>query len=148
MKFITQYLTYILIVAAFIVGFIVSLLVANGAKLGDALGKMWVYLGKANSEDNGHPSSTRLNVFFALSQWSLVISFGFILVVLFYGSLILAYLGILAGLVAGLLGLKILQKPKEELTNETQKVDVPVAPSTATQYPDGTIKTVTEEVKP
>lgn len=110
---ITQYLNYILFAGAFIVGFIVALFVANRTQVKTGLSKLFVFLGKANSEDNGNPSSTRVNVFIALTQWSAALTFGFIYTVICYQSLILAYAGILSGLAAGILGLKVAQKGKE-----------------------------------
>ena len=72
------------------------------------------FLKKALSEDNGNPSSTRVNVFFSNTQWSLAITFGFIWVVIVKPELIISYLGVMAALVAGLLGLKVWQKDKEQ----------------------------------
>jgi hypothetical protein len=65
-------------------------------------------------EDNGNPSSTRVNVFFSNTQWSLAITFGFIWVTVYKPELIISYLGVMAALVAGLLGLKVWQKDKEQ----------------------------------
>lgn len=72
------------------------------------------FLKKALSEDNGNPSSTRVNVFFSNTQWSLAITFGFIWVTVYKPELIISYLGVMAALVAGLLGLKVWQKDKEQ----------------------------------
>ena len=146
MQFIAQYLTYILIGAAFIVGFLVSLLIANGTKIGDALGKMWVYFGKANSEDNGGPSSMRINIFITVICFVPAITFGFIYSVINYKDIILLFAGLIMTTILLALGLKKWQKNDEELTNGTQKVDVTVAPGTVTEYPDGAVKTVTEKV--
>jgi len=74
------------------------------------------FLRLALSEDNGNPSSTRLNVFIALIQWSIAITFGFFWVVIIEPELVLGYLGILAALTAGLLGIKAWQKGKEKST--------------------------------
>lgn len=74
----------------------------------------WEFLRKANSEDNEHPSSIRLNVFICLLQWSVVITLGFVWVVIYIPDLITTYLTVLATLTAGLLGLKVFQKDKEQ----------------------------------
>ena len=81
------------------------------------------FLGKALSEDNGNPSSTRLNVFISLTQWALGITFGFVWVVIYHPDLTIAYLSILATLTAGLLGLKVFQKGKEEGSDAKPKDD-------------------------
>lgn len=78
------------------------------------------FLKKALSEDNGNPSSTRVNVFFSNTQWSIAITFGFIWVTIYKPELIISYLGVMAALVAGLLGLKVWQKDKEQSTGTDQ----------------------------
>ena len=60
-----------------------------------------------------------MNLFLSNTQWSAAITFGFVIVVLYKPDLIIAYLGVLAGLVAALLGLKVWQKDKEQ-TPETK----------------------------
>ena len=72
------------------------------------------FIKKSLSEDNGNPSSMRTMVLFSHVQWTVAITFGFIVVLFTYQGLILAYLGIIAGLVAGLLGLKGWQKTNEK----------------------------------
>jgi hypothetical protein len=72
------------------------------------------FLKKALSEDNGNPSSTRVNVFFSNTQWSMAITFGFIWVAIYHPDLIISYLGVMATLVAGTLALKVWQKDKEQ----------------------------------
>lgn len=81
--------------------------------------KFFEFLQKALSEDNNKPSSTRLNVFLVLTQFSFVMTFGFIWVLIKHPDMIIAYLGVLASLVAGLVGLKVWQKDKEQ-TVDTQ----------------------------
>ena len=72
------------------------------------------FIRKALSEDNGNPSSMRLNVSTTIWQWAAVISFGFVWCCIYHPEFILAYLAsILAGLL-GLLGIKAYQKNKEE----------------------------------
>lgn len=75
--------------------------------------KFFEFIQKALSEDNGNPSSTRLNVFFAVLQWAPAVTAGFIIVLLSYPDFILTYLTALLGGLLGLLGLKVYQKGKE-----------------------------------
>lgn len=49
-----------------------------------------------------------------LTQFSFAMTFGFIYIVIQKPDLVIAYLGVLASLVGGLVGLKVWQKGKEE----------------------------------
>jgi hypothetical protein len=75
------------------------------------------FIKKALSEKNGQPSSIRVFNGWALFWFVLIISFGFVFVVIAYEGLIIAYLGVIAGVVVAVLGLKVGQKWKEN--NET-----------------------------
>jgi len=67
----------------------------------------WQFIKDGLSEKNGQPSSTRLNNFYAIIQWVPSITFGFVFCVITGNeTLVLGYLAILAGLIAGILGIK------------------------------------------
>lgn len=72
------------------------------------------FLKKALSDDQGNPSSIRINIFIGFIQWSIAITVGFIWVLRWYPYLVLGYLSVLASLVAGLVGLKVYQKKLEK----------------------------------
>ena len=76
--------------------------------------KFFEFLRKANSEDNGKPSSMRTIAFIVCIQFSLVLSFGFIMVIFRHPELIIAYAGLLLSVILGVLGIRGWQKDKEE----------------------------------
>ena len=84
--------------------------------------KLFEFIRKALSEDNGNPSSSRFNTFFALLQWSPAITIGFFVVLIHYENLILPYLQTLSALTAAILGIGVWRKTTEE------KVITPVPP--------------------
>jgi len=65
---------------------------------------------RALSEKNGQPSSTRLIKAFAAAQWSIVITFGFIYVLISYGDLVMSYLITLVTILAAVLGISTVSK--------------------------------------
>lgn len=71
------------------------------------------FIKKALSETDMTPSSLRVMSFLGFVQWSILISFGFIWVLVFYPYLVTGYLTILSGLLATVLGLKVWQRGKE-----------------------------------
>lgn len=75
--------------------------------------KFFEFIRKALSEDNGNPSSMRLNSFLVVFQFSVVMSFGFVWVIIYHPDLVLAYAGLLLSAVLGVLGIKTWQKGKE-----------------------------------
>jgi hypothetical protein len=76
--------------------------------------KLFEFIKQSLSENNGRPSSTRLNVFYSFVQWAPAITFGFIWCLIYHPELVLAYLAILTTGVFGILGLKVHQKGKED----------------------------------
>lgn len=76
--------------------------------------KFFEFIRKMLSESNGSPSSMRFNITNIGVQWTAAITFGFIWVVLYYPSLILAYLGSILGALLIALGIKKAQKKDEE----------------------------------
>lgn len=84
------------------------------------LTKFWTYIGKANSEDNKNPSSLRVNTMYLVWTFVSCIAFGFIWVTIFWHDLIIAYLGILAGLVTAAFGWKKWQKDSEEKVDSSK----------------------------
>jgi hypothetical protein len=83
-------------------------------KIKNKILEIFEFIKKSLSEDNGKPSSMRMMVFFSHFQWTLSITFGFIVVLFSYPAIIIEYLIVIAGLVAGLLGLKKWQKADEK----------------------------------
>jgi high-affinity K+ transport system ATPase subunit B len=79
-----------------------------------ALSKFFAWIGKAQSEDNGHPSTMRMNIFNLAFQWVLVISFVMIWSCIWYPQYILALVPMLIGGIMAALGIKGWQKGKEE----------------------------------
>jgi hypothetical protein len=78
-----------------------------------ALSKLFLFLGKGLSEDNGQPSQIRLTVFLTFTILIPVIAFGFVWVALKYEAQIILYLTTLIGFLSGLIGMKVWQKGKE-----------------------------------
>ena len=74
----------------------------------------WQFLKDSMSEDANYPSSIRVNIFIAFTQWGMAITFGFIYCILFYPYLITTYLGSLSALIIFLFGLKVYQRTKAE----------------------------------
>ena len=83
--------------------------------------KWKMFLQRALSEDNGNPSSMRINATWTIFLLILVIAFGFMWVVLKYEEVIIAYLAIISSLVSGVLGIKAYQKTKEEGSDSGEK---------------------------
>ena len=79
----------------------------------------FAFIKKSLSEDNGNPSTTRLNTFYLFIQWVPVITFGFYHVLTHNPELVLAYLTIMTTGIFGILGLKVWQKGKEAPTPES-----------------------------
>ena len=79
-----------------------------------ALSKLFTFLGKGLSEDNGNPSSTRINLSVAI--WILIpcVAFALIYTVIFYQSLLTYVLDAILVFISGLYGLKVVQKGKEQ----------------------------------
>jgi len=67
------------------------------------------FLGEGLSEPNGTPSQTRIIGFFIAILFGVVMAAGFIYVLRWYPQFIIEYVLILAGLVAGLAGIKTVQ---------------------------------------
>ena len=85
------------------------------------LDKIFTFIKGMLSEDNGTPSSMRVNTTYIIIGLVTSIIFGFIWVVIFWHDLIIAYLGISAGLVTTALGWKNAQKKNEEKVDRTIK---------------------------
>jgi len=75
--------------------------------------KFFEFIQKALSEDNGNPSSIRLMSFIGFMQWSIAITVGFVVVLIYQKDLIIPYLYTVAAMTAGILGIKVWQKGKE-----------------------------------
>jgi fatty acid desaturase len=77
--------------------------------------KLFEFIEKALSEDNGNPSSMRVKTMYAAILLVTVIAFGFIYTVLNYPDLIIAYLtsGVVS-IIFFVLGAKVWQKGKEK----------------------------------
>lgn len=78
--------------------------------------KVSEFIRKALSEDNGNPSSMRTMVFAVTVQFSAVLVFGFVYIIIDgkHPELILPYATLLIGEILGALGIKAWQKDKEE----------------------------------
>jgi hypothetical protein len=79
----------------------------------NALSKLFEFLGKANSEAPGEPSSARLNIFIAVVILVPCIAFTLIYVVTNYPEQIQAVLNAILLFVAGLYAGKVIQRTKE-----------------------------------
>lgn len=73
----------------------------------------WEFFTKAHSEDNGNPSSSRLNNTYALVVFVTMIAWGYWMVVKFYSPMIPEYLVSLVTLVGGILGISVWRKKNE-----------------------------------
>ena len=78
------------------------------------MGEFTKFLKGAMSEDANYPSSIRINIFIAFTQWGLAITFGYIWCLIYYPYLIATYLGTLSTLITFLFGLKVYQRTKAE----------------------------------
>jgi hypothetical protein len=99
-----------------IVLLILLILIFKNKKVQATLSKLFTFIGKANSEDNSHPSAARLNQFYASTILVLCVAFGFVYVVVtptLSGS-IFSYLTVIIGYLLTLAGFKVWQKTKEE----------------------------------
>lgn len=83
----------------------------------NVLSKLFIFLGKALSEDNNVPSSARIFNFYAVTILIPCVAFTLIYVTLCYKELIGATLDAVLLFVAGIFGLKVLQKGKEGTSN-------------------------------
>jgi hypothetical protein len=72
------------------------------------------FIKEALSEDVNQPSAIRLLIFIGYIQWSIVITFGFVWVLMYYPYLIIGYLASLVSLITFLFGLKVYQRIKGE----------------------------------
>jgi len=81
---------------------------------------LFEFIRKANSEDNGNPSSMRVNTMWMVFWFVLVLSFGFVVAVFKYEGIIISFAVLLVGAVLGALGIKKSQKGKEKSSNEQQ----------------------------
>lgn len=79
-----------------------------------ALSKLFAFLGKALSEDNKNPSSTRIQNFVVIIILIPCIAFTLVYVTLKYESLIIAVLTAILGFVTAAMGIKVWQKGKEK----------------------------------
>jgi cytoskeletal protein RodZ len=79
--------------------------------------KFWEFIRKALSEDDQSPSALRLFSAWLVFVFVLVLAFGFIWVLLYHEDLILLYATILTSAIAGVLGIKVWQKGKENDAN-------------------------------
>lgn len=86
------------------------------------------FIAKALQEDNGNPSSLRLNNYQMVTLFTLAMTFGFIWTVLHHPDLVLGYLTVLASLIAAATGLKVFQKGKEQKVDESTPIE-PGAPA-------------------
>ena len=87
-----------------------------------ALSKLFTFLGKALSEDNKNPSSTRIQNFVVIIILIPCIAFTLIYVTVKYESLIVAVLTAILGFVTAAMGIKVWQKGKEHPT-EAEKIE-------------------------
>lgn len=104
-----QYIYPILIGGAeLIILLILLILILRNKKVQETLGKFFVFLGKANSEKEGFPSSVRLNQFYASTILNACIGFVFIWVAVTpsLSSFILVYLTAVIGYLLTLAGFK------------------------------------------
>lgn len=85
------------------------------------LDKFFKFIKGVLSEDNGTPSAMRLNATYVIIGLVSSIIFGFVWVVIFWHDLIIAYLGISAGLITTAFGWKNAQKKNEEKINSSEK---------------------------
>jgi hypothetical protein len=60
------------------------------------LTKMWIWMGKANSESNGSPSSQRAQTTYTVLLFATAMTFGFIFVLRFYPNYLMEYLIIIS----------------------------------------------------
>lgn len=73
-----------------------------------------VFVGESLKNKNGIPSSMRIMSFYLVAVLVFSLSFGFICVALFHKDLIIAYAGILSGLISAVLIVKRSEKAIEE----------------------------------
>lgn len=72
--------------------------------------------------NKGIASSTRLNVFLVVIQFSIVVTAGYVVVLIYFPHLIIEYLMILIGAMLGVMGIKATEKVKS-VNNPEKKED-------------------------
>lgn len=82
--------------------------------------KFWKFLQSGLSEDNGNPSSRRINVFFASILFSIGVLIGYITVLLYYPLLIMEYTIALLTWMTAALGIGVIAKTKEQPVKPTE----------------------------
>ncbi len=88
------------------------------------LKNLFAFLGKANSEENGSPSSRRVIVMYAAFLFATVLAIGFVFCLLYYKDFITSYRDALLLFMAAALGIGVWAKKGET------KVEPPEAPKT------------------
>ena len=92
--------------------------------------KFFEWLGKALSEDNGNPSSMRLNVIYAVIILIPCVAFALIYTVIYYKDLLTYVLDAVLLFVGGLFGVKVWQKKNETDTDDKPPTVPPNIPTT------------------
>ena len=87
------------------------------------MSKFTQFLQGALSEDNNHPSSTRLNVFISIISLVPAIMFTLVYTTIFYKDLVPSVLITVVSFVAAVLGIKAYAKTTEAKGNDDEKVE-------------------------
>jgi hypothetical protein len=117
----------IAILAIIILTVLVTLFILKRINLSIDLKSFWSFMKDGLSEDNGHASSTRINQFFANINFTPVIAYGFIHVLLYYKEYILLYLAAMLTAMGLTQGLKVISKKNE------QPMDAPTSTAAAAE---------------
>ncbi len=109
--------------AELIILLILLILILRNKKVQSTLATFFKFIGKANSEDSGTPSSVRLNQFYASIILIACIAFGFVWVTITptLSSFILVYLTAIISFLLTLAGFKVWQKDKESNVSGSEK---------------------------
>jgi hypothetical protein len=76
--------------------------------------KLFSFLSKAASEDNGNPSTMRVGVLYGMFQFTTALTFAMIYVCFTHSDLIISLATIISALLTTLFGWKAYQKGKEK----------------------------------
>ena len=93
---------------------------------------MWVWMGKANSENNGNPSSQRAQTTYTVIIFAGVMAIGFVIVLFYIQSLIMGYLIVISSDLLLFAGIST-GKKAIEVNGEVKKLEITGKPEEKTE---------------
>jgi MFS superfamily sulfate permease-like transporter len=87
------------------------------------LTKMWQWMGKANSENNGSPSSQRAQTTYGATAFITIMAIGFLYVLRYYPQYLMEYLIVVSGDLLLMMGIST-GKKAIEVNGEVKKLEI------------------------